>query len=194
MEKEKDCCTCGQSHSEHTHCEACTHSHNTHTRNEDGTCGENLGENTHGDGCTCGEGHGEHQHNHPRKGTRQLSELQAAFLHHLQHAKYMPLARFVVQSTTEPDFETVMLAPVYLSGANDTMGDVKAMGRMLLELEDMGEITLDYDIPLSNYPYEEYEASALYAYFCDTVKESAGKPGFLGDKPVLELGSIALAE
>lgn len=58
----------------------------------------------------------------------------------------------------------------------------------------MGLLTMDYDILLRGYGYEEYKDSALYAYFCKTVSEGAGKPGFLGDTPMLDLGSMALTE
>ena len=62
---------------------------------------------------------------------------------------------------------------------------------VLLELEKMGYLTLDYDYPLDRYSYKEYKESELYAYFCRTVAEGTGRAGFLGDRPVLELGSIA---
>ncbi|MDL2215816.1 hypothetical protein LJB77_02000 [Ruminococcaceae bacterium OttesenSCG-928-N02] len=121
-----------------------------------------------------------------------MTQLQADFIHHLEHTGYQPLARFVLESEVETEFSIVSLAPVYISTPQDSMEDVKAMGKLLLELEEMGEITLDYDIPLSDYPYEEYKTSELYAYFCQTVSERAKQPGFLGDTPRLELGSIAL--
>lgn len=65
---------------------------------------------------------------------------------------------------------------------------------MLLELERMGRITLDYGYALSGYSYEEYQNSTLFAYFSKTVEEAKGKSGFLGDTPVLEFGSIAPVE
>ena len=74
------------------------------------------------------------------------------------------------------------------------MAMVKEAGAFLKKLEDMGLITLDYDIPLNGYAYQEYKDSALFEYFCATLKEGAGRPGFLGDTPVLELGSMALTE
>ena len=74
------------------------------------------------------------------------------------------------------------------------MEQVKETGKMLLDLEERGWITLDYGYPLEGYPYTEYRESALYALFRRTVEEAKGRPGFLGDTPVLELGSIAPAE
>lgn len=99
-----------------------------------------------------------------------------------------------MESTAEDDFSAVALSPVYLRSPEDTMEQVKEMGALLLDLERRGWITLDYGYALEGYPYEEYRTSALYAYFCRTVEEAKGRPGFLGDTPVLELGSIAPAE
>lgn len=74
------------------------------------------------------------------------------------------------------------------------MKTVKEAGTFLQKLEDLGLITLDYDMPLKGYSYEEYKTSTLYEYFRATVAEGASRPNFLGDTPVLELGSIALTE
>ena len=74
------------------------------------------------------------------------------------------------------------------------MERVKQLGNELSQLEEMGLLTLDYDIPLQNYSYEEYQTSALYAYFTKTVAEAATLPDPTFDTPKLELGSIALTE
>lgn len=65
------------------------------------------------------------------------------------------------------------------------------LGRWLTSLEEGGYLSVDYDLPLSGYGYEEFKESELYAYFCRTVEEASRRKGFLGDLPVLELGSIA---
>ena len=149
-------------------------------------------------GCGCGHDHShEHHHEHHSEHAHHQGELtsaQAAFRHELEHHHYLPLARFLMESTAEDDFSSVALAPVYLLSPQDTMEQVKEMGALLLDLERRGWITLDYGYALEGYSYEEYRTSELYAYFCRTVEEAKGRPGFLGDTPVLELGSIALAE
>ncbi len=122
---------------------------------------------------------------------KDLTANQRDFLCRLSHHQALPVARFVLESSREHDFSSVALAPVFLRSAADEMSDVKEAGAFLLGLEAMGCLTLDYDIPLRGYPYEEYDHSALYAYFVSTVKEGASR-GFLGDTPRLELGSMAL--
>ena len=141
--------------------------------------------------CSCGH-HQEHHSLHPHGGG--LTEAQTAFLHELEHHHFLPVARFLIESSREDDFSSVALAPVYLRGPEESMEWVKETGAMLLGLEEKGYLTLDYDYPLESYPYTEYRQSDLYAYFCRTIEEAKGRPGCLGDTPVLELGSIAPAE
>ena len=150
----------------------------------------------HDDHCACGCGHHDHDHDHPPcpADPAQVTENQAAFLHQLGHSHYLPVARFLLRSSKEAGFSAVSLAPVFLRSAADSMEDVKEAGAFLQKLEDMGMITLDYDMALDGYAYEEYRGSALYAYFEKTVAESAQRPDFLGDTPELELGSMALTE
>lgn len=143
-------------------------------------------------GCGCGT-------NHKQTATTpatadQVAENQKDFLHQLRHRHYLPVTRFTMTDSREPDFISTALAPVFIRNGSDDMATVKEAGAFLQKLEDMGLITLDYDIPLDGYAYEEYKESALYTYFCMTVAEGAVKPGFLGDTPELELGSIALTE
>lgn len=143
----------------------------------------------------CGHDHG---HDHcpvcAHAEPTEVTENQRDFLHQLGHSHYLPVARFTLRDSRDPEFAATALAPVFLRSAADDMKTVKEAGAFLQKLEDMGLISLDYDIPLSGYGYEEHKTGALYAYFCATVAEGASRPGFLGDTPALELGSIALTE
>lgn len=160
-------------------------------------------------GCGCGHNH-EHEHNHENCGCgcgcnheqhekkpinpEEITENQKAFLHELEQRHFLPVARFTLKDSREKDFNVTALAPVFLRSTTDSMELVKEAGAFLKGLEDMGLITLDYDIPLNGYEYEEYKNSEIYKYFCATVAEGATKPNFLGDTPVLELGSMAICE
>lgn len=150
----------------------------------------------HDEHCGCGCGH-KHAHPHQTGDPTvpiEVTENQKDFLHQLAHRHYLPVARFSLKDSREDDFVSTALAPVYISAIEDDMATVKGAGAFLQMLEDIGLITLDYDIPMNKYAYEEYKESALYAYFCATVAEGALKPGFLGDTPVLELGSMTLTD
>lgn len=149
-------------------------------------------DHSHDCGCGCHD-HERHHHDHPPAGRGELTQNQADFLHQLFHCKALPVARFVVGSSREADFQSVALAPVFLRAAGDGMEQVKQAGAFLAKLEAMGMLTLDYDIPLKGYGYQEYRDSELYAYFQQTVRQGAVEhPEFLGDTPILELGSMAL--
>lgn len=149
---------------------------------------------THDEHCGCNCDHEPSRSTQNHAAPIEVTENQKEFLHLLSHSHYLPVARFTVKDSREDDFVSTALAPVYICSATDDMKTVKKAGAFLQRLEDLGLITLDYDIPLNGFGYEEYKTSALYEYFCATVAEGASKPNFLGDTPVLELGSIALTE
>lgn len=164
----------------------------------------------HSEHCNCGE----HQHGHPPAADHHehdehcgcghahapiptpdgLSPMQVDFLMALRQRQCLPVACFTLSKTDDDTRHGVALAPVYLSSADDSMEQVKQLGRELSQLEEMDLLTLDYDIPLQNYPYDEYKNSALYAYFEQTVAESAKRPEATFDTPGLDLGSMALTE
>lgn len=144
--------------------------------------------------CNCGCGHEHSQKVDTEHTPIEVTESQRNFLHQIHHRHYLPVARFTIADSREADFVSTALAPVFLSSASDDMKTAKEAGAFLQNLEDLGLITLDYDIPLNGYDYGEYKASTLYSYFCATVAEGASRPNFLGNTPVLELGSIALTE
>ena len=145
-------------------------------------------------GCGCGHDHEHHHHADVHAAPIEVTENQKDFLHQLSHHHYLPVARFTVTDSRKEDFASTALAPVFLGSADDDMETAKEAGAFLQELEDLGLVTLDYDIPLKGYEYAEYKASALYKYFCATVAEGATRPNFLGNTPVLDLGSIALTD
>ncbi len=151
---------------------------------------------SHDEHCGCGCGH-DHSHS---CGTgvpaspHEVSENQKDFLHQLSHHRCLPVARFSVQDSRQTDFVATALAPVFIRSVADDMATVKEAGVFLQTLEDMGLITLDYDLPINKYGYEAYKDSTLYAYFCATVAQGATRPDFLGDTPILELGSMALTD
>jgi len=172
----------------------------------------NKGGNTmhqHTEPCGCGAGHQgcnhtEHHHHDEHCGCGHthapvstpegLTNIQVDFLLALRERRFLPVACFSVAKAGDDTRHAVALDPVYLGSADDTMEQVKQIGKELSLLEDMDLLTLDYDIPLKNYPYEEYKASELYAYFAETVREAAQKPGATFDTPILELGSMMLTE
>lgn len=147
-----------------------------------------------GGGC-CGGGHGGGccgRHKPLQK--EDLSEAQLAMIDQLLVYHYLPVARFVLTSSKEDDFVVHALEPVQLQTVNDSLGQVKERSAMLLDLEQKGFISIDYDIALSNYDYQDYYKSAVFAYFKQTVDEGAQHADFLGDTASIETGSLAITE
>ncbi len=180
----------------------------THEHNATHACNCENHDSPHHDGCgchhhdehnhdTCGCGCGSHSHEQKPPVPvflKDVSELETEFLTHLMTHRFLPVAQYVVKSTKESAFESIALTPVHMQHVSQTMEEVRAMGAMLTRLSDLGWITLDFDLPLTNYPYEEYHKADLFAYFQQTVEEAKAHAHFLGDTAVLECGSIAPTE
>lgn len=165
-----------------------------HQHNESCSCGEDhqgcdhTEHHLHDEHCGCGHTHA------PIPTPEGLTAIQVDFLLALRQRKCLPVACFSVTKTGDNTRHATALESVYLGATSDTMEQVKQMGRELSLLEDMDLLALDYDIPLKNYPYEEYKSSELFAYFVETVKEAAKQPNATFDTPILELGSMMLTE
>ncbi len=146
----------------------------------------------HNHACHCGHDHGqEAAHSCALFQNGALNDAAAAFLQLLKTHHFLPCARFILKSTTEPSFSSVALAPVFIRDGEESVGVLRATGDMLLELEAHGYISIDYDIPLDGYDYTHFKDSRAYQLFVQTVMEGKDRPGFLGDTPTIELGSIA---
>lgn len=165
---------------EHHHC--CQH------HDHEGGCG--CGHDHGHEGCGCGCG----CHGHAVPDELTITRAEGELLSRFSQTPFMPLARFVMRSTREDELEAVGMPAVYLEVADAPMEQVRATAQSLERMEKLGLITLDYDIPLREYDYGAYESSALYASFRAMVEEGGGKPGFLFDQPILELGSMALTD
>ena len=67
----------------------------------------------------------EHEHEHHGRccghhhGHRELSEAHIAFLEELEEHHFLPVVRFMVESSRERDFSVEALAPVYLRHKGD---------------------------------------------------------------------------
>ncbi len=99
-----------------------------------------------------------------------------------------------MKSEKSSHFESVALSPVFIISETDDIDKIKATGAALRILENYEYITLDYDIPLDNYSYDEYKTSPVYQDFVSMMEEAATKEDFVYDTPSLNFGSIALTE
>ena len=167
-----------------------------------------MSNNIHSCNCGCNSHHHNHEkasdsHSHHHHGcncktenitVKDITKTQIDFLHHLIEYHYLPVVQFIVKSTKEKDFESIALSPVFIIDTKDTMQDVKNIGENLKQLEEKGLITLDYDVTLDNYGYNEYYSSNLFDYFKKVVEQGKENENFLGDTADIQLGSMAPTE
>lgn len=143
----------------------------------------------------CGSIENECKDNHKQElDYDNLTEIEKVFLNKLIKVEFLPLAQFVVKSSKEHDFVSIALPCVYIQEKNETIESIKKTAVMLQTLVEKGFITLDFDIELENYDYNEYFSSDIFEYFKSTVKEGSEKQNFLGDIADIYKGSIALAD
>lgn len=166
-----------------------------------GGCG--CGGHEESTGCGCGghdAGHscgcGGHEESTPFYTYNQepLSDAQKTFLQQLAQCCYLPVARYVVKSTKESDFMMAAFGPAFIQGDHHSMAELHQVRTFLTDLEQLGLLALDYDIPLEGYDYAPYYESEVFTMLKETVAEGLGKEGFFGDTADIETGSMALTE
>jgi hypothetical protein len=123
-----------------------------------------------------------------------LSGDEAEILGELAHGGAKSVCRFVMSSSREKDLEAVALAPVLIRGPEDTVEAVRERGKILTGLLERGLITLEYGSPLPGFDERTVRESAAFSSFEDTVREGAGKPGFLFDTAKLEAGRMEMTD
>lgn len=156
-----------------------------HQQHQEGHCG-----------CGC---HAHHDETAPMESMADvekfsLTNSQISVLVELEQCRYLPVCRFMMSSSKEEDAVFVALAPVYLTTVEETMEDVKMMGKIFAKLAEQDLISLDYDILLSGYDYGLYTNSEIYKHFQQTVLVGKTQEKFLCDIAEIELGSMALTE
>lgn len=152
----------------------------------------------HGAGGGCCGGHVKHDHaqddfDAPAKvvESRPATAEQRSFLQNFEKMAPLPIAKYLVKSSTEHSFENVALGDVCLRSANDSIALIKETAAFLQGLEASNLIAIDYETPMADDCYAHFYASDSYALFEQTVAEG-GAQGFLGDTATLEKGSIVM--
>ena len=158
---------------------------------------EHVHTHNHADDCDCGCGH-EHSHEPAQIcdifQDGKLNEAASGFMELLKTHRFLPCASFVLRSSTEPEFSSAALAPVFITDGKEEISFLRAIGDILLGLEYHGYISIDYDIPLEGFDYSYFRESRAYRIFEQTVAEAKSREGFLGDIADIEFGSIAPLE
>lgn len=140
-------------------------------------------------GCGCSK---ETEHKKVCCSTIQLTKEEQNFINLIDKHLYLPVAEFIIKG--DEHFEILALSPVFIENIHQSMDETKEIGNILKKLEEYQIITLDFDIALEKFDYNDYKTSDIYKYFCQTVDLANEKEGFLGKKPYIQCGSIALTK
>lgn len=110
----------------------------------------------------------------------------------LGQTPYLPLAEFFLTSSKEEELSNTVLAPVYLETGEESLQEIRALGKVLKSLEEKDLITLDYDQPLKHYDPALFLDSEAFRMLEETVEQGQELTGALFDTANLGIGSISL--
>lgn len=114
-----------------------------------------------------------------------LTTQEYALLLQIRH-RPLPVVRFELHCSTQPELVSTALNHVYLTSPKASMEQVKETAVRLSRLEELGLIDVIYR-PFVTAPasYAVYEQSDLFAKLKELVEEGKTRPGYLFDIPAL---------
>ena len=122
---------------------------------------------------------------------REIRELPR----YLRRRARMPIARFELISSREPELVSVALNDVVLLDPEDTMEEVKDRAAQLARFREKGLLTTRYDLHYaSSGLLELYEDSNLFNELWVLSQQGRGKEGFLFDHAQVRMGLIVLTQ
>ena len=117
---------------------------------------------------------------------------ESFFLKMLSEIPFLPVAQFLLTCSHSRHVWSIALSPVFLTDGFDSIETIRKTSITLKSLEQRGIITLDYDLPMSNYNYSLFNESKAFKYFQEVVAEGRERPDFIFDTPAIKYGSLAL--
>ena len=120
---------------------------------------------------------------------REIRELPR----YLRRRARMPIARFELISSREPELVSVALNDVVLLDPEDTMAEVKERAAQIARFREKGLLTTRYDIRFADGDLEAlYEDSALFGELWVLSQQGRGKEGYLFVDARVRMGVITL--
>ena len=112
---------------------------------------------------------------------------------YLRRRARMPVARFELVSSLDPELLSVALDDVVLLDPEDTMEEVKDRAAQLARFREKGLLTVRYDIRYADSALLDlYEDSDLFNELWVLSQQGRGKEGFLFDHAQVRMGLILL--
>jgi hypothetical protein len=137
-------------------------------------------------GKTCLECYGSEERSMKIKEIREVP-------HYLRQRTRMPVARFELLSSLDPELCSVALNDVVLLDPEDTMEEVKDRAAQLARYRDKGLLTIRYDICISDPDlWNLYEDSNLFNELWVLSQQGRGREDFLFDHARVRMGLITL--
>lgn len=122
----------------------------------------------------------------------EISPEEEIFLQKLAQCPFLPMVQYIVTSSKSHDLNNVALSPVFLETGKETLDEIKALGNILLDLEEKDIISIDFDTPLPGTNEDLFSQSDSFALLKETVDAGTSNPDFLFDTPTIEFGSVCL--
>lgn len=121
-----------------------------------------------------------------------ISPNEERFLQKLAQCPFLPVAQYLLTSSQDDELGNMALSPVFLETGTETLDEIKAVGEVILGLEDRSIISLDFDAPLQGTDETLFYKSSSFALLEQTVEEGKAREDFLFDAPTIIFGSVCL--
>lgn len=142
-------------------------------------------------GCGCG-GHNGLPESEKNPLEVHITPKEEEFLQKLAQTPFLPVAQYLLTSKESEHITNAALSPVFLETGKETVAEIKAVGHVLLDLEERSIISLDFDSPLEGTDESVFYDSDSFALLKETVEEGKAKEEFIFHAPSIQFGSVCL--
>lgn len=125
---------------------------------------------------------------------QELTKSETDFIAELLSHCYLPVTQFILEDKSQSDFSLEIYSPVYIANSEQIISATTEIGKMLENLEQRGILSLDYDIPLSNYDYDDYYKSLAYTSFEASANTEIAQTDSSDIYPTIRKGSMTLTQ
>lgn len=121
-----------------------------------------------------------------------INPSEESFLQKLAQCPFLPVAQYLLTSSQDDELGNMALSPVFLETGAESLEEIKALGDVMLSLEERSIISLDFDSPLQGTDETLFYKSSSFALLEKTVEEGKAQEDFLFDAPTIIFGSVCL--
>lgn len=119
-----------------------------------------------------------------------ISPEEEQFLKKLAQSPFLPIVQYVMTSSKSEHLTNMALSPVFLETGSESLDEIKALGDIILDLEERSIISLDFDTPLEGTDESIYYNSVSFQLLKDAIEDGKKQTEFLFDAPSIVFGSV----